>query len=127
MRRKVVKRALNALGQVSGMCGILNGEEQMKELREGLKFDQSYEQVRHAEQERKKKAAIEKKKTAAEKKKRREQQLAKTREKMSKLYDEVLEKLGATNNVLQRHVAKLSIPQLKVCVCVFVWCMCMSY
>lgn len=33
MRRKIAKRTLTALGGVSGMCGILNGPEQLRKLK----------------------------------------------------------------------------------------------
>ena len=49
MRRKVAKRTLAALGGASGMCGILNGPEQLRHLKVNLQFTQSIEDVRSRE------------------------------------------------------------------------------
>ena len=38
MRRKVAKRTLTALGTASGLCGILNGPEQLRKLKVLLSF-----------------------------------------------------------------------------------------
>ena len=113
VRRKVVKRALTAIGGVSGMCGILNGGEQLKEIKAGLEFAKSYEEIRHAEQQRKKTVADEKKKKKVEKERKRAEQLAKTRAKMKQAYELCLDKLSV-QTVYQSHVPKLNIAQLKV-------------
>ena len=38
MRRKIAKRTLTALGGASGLCGILNGSEQLKQLKVMISF-----------------------------------------------------------------------------------------
>ena len=48
-RRKVAKRCLNALGGVSGLCGFLNDEEQLEEIKMNLKFAESLESIKYAE------------------------------------------------------------------------------
>ena len=65
-RRKVAKRTLNALGGVSGICGPLNGPEEIKELRSCLQFAASLEEYKAKEKEKKEQDDRAKKKKTAE-------------------------------------------------------------
>ena len=116
VRRKVAKRVLNSLGTVSGLCTVLNDREHIEELKAGLQFAQSFEEIRAAEKQRKKKKALAKKKKEEDRKKLRAAKQLAAREKLKKIHAVVLEKLGLgpEQPVLQRHLQKLSIPQLKV-------------
>ena len=48
-RRKVAKRTLNALGNASGICGVLNDDTELVKLKSNLTFAASLEEVRHLE------------------------------------------------------------------------------
>ena len=61
-RRRVAKRALTALGDVSGMCGLVNGRDQLREIKIGLEFAASFEEIKHKEKERKAAVTLAKKK-----------------------------------------------------------------
>ena len=61
-RRRVARRALNALGGISGLCGFVNGPKQMKNLKSGLQFVESLEEIQHADKERKRAAKQQRKK-----------------------------------------------------------------
>ena len=100
-RRKVAKRALNALGGVSGLCGFLNDTEQVREITANLKFVQSLEEVRAAEKNLK---------------------ARKAKEARKKFYDQACAKCGVQQNGLfyKHHVKKLTCAQMKA-VC-FVQC-----
>ena len=93
-RRRVAKRTLNALGGISGMCGIVNGDEQLKEIKKGLKFAESFEEIKWAERELKEKKATVK----AQKKKLAEEQRAKRalemKQKHKAAYNTALIKCG---------------------------------
>ena len=114
-RRKVARRSLTALGGVSGVCGILNGDEQMKGIKAGLKFAASLEEIKHADKVKKAlvKEQNKKKKEAALVKKKQQQAVAK--EKRAAAFAAALTKLGLGKDdpVQQSHVAKLSGPQLR--------------
>ena len=112
VRRKVAKRSLNALGGVSGMCGVLNGDKELVELSQCLKFAESLEELCHAEHEIKRKTALEKKKKLEERKQKRAAALLKKTENFRKVYDVVLKKLGR-QDVLKKHARILTGPQLK--------------
>lgn len=116
VRRKVAKRSLNMLGDVSGVCGILNGSKEMKELKAGLKFAESLEHIRHDEKKRKHELAVAKKKLQDKRKQMRAEQLAKRTAKAKEVYAGVLAKLDR-QDVLKKHVQQLTGPQLKVCGC----------
>ena len=125
MRRKVVKRALTALGGVSGLCGQVNGPQQMKEIQAGLRFADSLEQFRHQSKMLKEKAERLKKKKLQEAKDKRAAKIAAARRKAKEMYNTVLKKLrlDTDSKVCKRHIDRLTGPQLKVymlcCCCLF--------
>ena len=63
MRRKVAKRTLTALGGASGMARVLNGPDELRELKANLQFAQSIEEVRAVEKKLKQQAAEKKNKS----------------------------------------------------------------
>ena len=93
-RRRVARRCLNALGGVTGMCGILNDDKKLKEIEANLKFAASLEEVKYAEKEIKRQT-VEK--------------------KMQKHFDAARAKAGlkSTEQFFQEHADKLTIPQMK--------------
>ena len=94
MCRKVAKRALTALGGVSGLARFVNDPEQLAAIRANLQFAESLEDVKHIEREAKRMKA----------KKARDKQYAKA-----------LTKLGLTRGspICKKHVAKLTIGEMK--------------
>ena len=60
-RRLVAKRALTALGDVSGVAGIVNGDDELKKLKSALEFAASFEEIKHAEKKLKTASAATKK------------------------------------------------------------------
>ena len=114
-RRRVAKRALTMLGNASGMCGTLNGPEQLKEIKCCLKFADSLEQIRHAEKKRRSELALKKKQKRILIKKQKAARDAKRKAKEKKLYSDVLLKLNLDPDaqVLRKHVDKLTGPQLR--------------
>lgn len=94
VRRKVAKRALTALGGVSGLARFVNDPEQLAAIRANLQFAESLEDVKHIERESKRMKA----------KKARDKQYAKA-----------LTKLGLTRGspICKKHVAKLTIGEMK--------------
>lgn len=96
-RRRVAKRALNALGGVSGVCGFVNDDKQMKEIRLNMKFADSFEALKSAEKCMK---------------------LAKIQTKHKEAYKLAREKLkfGPQDKFLKSHAPKLTIAQMKVIV-----------
>ena len=94
VRRKVAKRALTALGGVSGLARFVNDPEQLAAIRANLQFAESLEDVKHIEREAKRMKA----------KKARDKQYAKA-----------LTKLGLTRGspICKKHVAKLTIGEMK--------------
>ena len=97
-RRRVAKRALNALGGVSGVCGFVNDEEQMKEIRLNMKFTDSLETMKSVEKHMK----LEK--------------MVATHKKAYKSARTKL-KFGPEDKFLKSHADKLTIPQMKVFIC----------
>ena len=94
-RRRVAKRALNALGGVSGVCGFVNDEKQMKEIRLNMKFADSLETLKSCEKSTKLAKMVTKHKAAYK--------LAR-----AKL------KLGPQDKFYKSHASKLTIQQMKV-------------
>ena len=115
MRRKVAKRTLTALGSASGMCGILNGPEQLKKLKANLQFAQSVEECRAREKELRQQAADARKQKQTKAKEKKEARAESLQKKRQIHYDKVLEKLGlpAGATVYRHHVNGLTGPQLK--------------
>ena len=114
VRRKVAKRTLTALGGISGVCGILNGPEEMKDLRDGLKFAESLEQLRAKEKQRKVTALLERKKKQDERKRNKAAAQEKKKQNMTKIYNETRVKLGRVDmDILKKHVDMINGPQLK--------------
>ena len=93
-RRRVAKRCLNALGGVSGFCGFMNGPEQLREMKLNLKFAESVEEVKNAENELKLLKA----------EKKRQHYYAMARKKC---------KLKPTEKFVKSHASKLTIEQIK--------------
>ena len=116
MRRKVAKRALTALGGFSGIAGQLNGPDQLKDIRAGLKFAESLEKFRHQSKMIKQKAEQLKAKKREEVKRKREARIAETRRRHKEMYNTVMKKLRLGNDakVSKHHVDLLTGPQLKV-------------
>ena len=115
MRRKVAKRTLTALGSASGMCGILNGPEQLKKLKANLQFAQSIEECRAREKELKQQAADARKQKQIKAKKKKQARAESLKQKRQMQYSKALEKLGLQDGatVYRRHVKYLTGPQLK--------------
>ena len=115
VRRKVAKRSLNALGQASGVCGLLNNSKKLKEIRAGLEFAVSFEEIRAAEKEKKKTSMLKKKKSIEEAEKKRALRASKLKSKREAVFAEALHKLGLgkAQEVLRRHVKKLSAEQVR--------------
>lgn len=115
MRRKVAKRTLTALGSASGMCGILNGPEQLKKLKANLQFAQSVEECRAREKELRQQAADARKQKQTKAKEKKEARAESLQKKRQMHYDKALEKLGlpAGATVYRHHVNGLTGPQLK--------------
>jgi hypothetical protein len=93
-RRRVAKRCLNALGGVSGLCGFLNNEKELEEIKMNLKFAASFESVKHAEKKSKEDKA----------KQRRQKFYALAREKCG---------LQPGDKFYKQHVKKLTCAQMK--------------
>ena len=93
-RRLVAKRSLNALGGVSGICGFVNDEKQLKEIRLNLKFASALEQIKSAEKSMK---------------------LAKAQMKRDKHYAAARKKVNLEKNekFFKSHVEKLTVNQMK--------------
>ena len=81
MWRKVAKRTLTALGSASGMCGILNGPEQLKKLKANLQFAKSIEECRAREKELKQKATDARKQKQIKAKKKKQERAESTLQK----------------------------------------------
>ena len=115
-RRRVAKRALTALGDVSGMCGLVNGRDQLREIKSGLEFAASFEEIKHKEKERKAAVTLAKKKKKQADDKKRAARIAKRRAKIKDTYNTALKKLelGPDGEICQHHLSKLTAPQLKV-------------
>ena len=115
MRRKVAKRTLAALGGASGMCGILNGPEQLIRLKANLQFARSIEDVRSREKKMKQQAAAKKKQKKKDAEEKRKVRQAAQLQKKKLTYERALDKLGLQSDgtVYRRHVKELTGPQLK--------------
>lgn len=115
MRRKVAKRTLTALGGASGMCGILNGPEQLRELKVSLKFAQSIEEVWAADKKLKKVTAENKKQKQAAVDKNKKERAASQQQKRQLHYDRALAKIGLLpgDTIFRRYADDLTGPQLK--------------
>ena len=116
-RRKVAKRALNALGGVSGLCGPLNGDKQISELKAALEFADSLEQYKSKEKQRKVAAAMNKKKKQDDLRKARAERAEKARDKRMQFIASARAKLGLgpDDQFARHHVRHLNANQLKVC------------
>ena len=116
-RRKIAKRTLNALGGLSGKCGILNEGQALKDIKQGLKFAASYEEAKHAEKQRKLALAHAKKKQKEENDRKRAERAQKALAKLKKVYTVARKKLAflPEYKFYQRHVKHLSGSELKVC------------
>ena len=114
-RRKVARRALTALGTVSGVAGVLNDPEHIEEIKAGLQFAASLEDVKSKERQRKQAIAAEKHKKAVIAKRIRKEKKARTAAQRKLLYTAVRTKLRLSDaqQIDQSHVSQLSIPQLK--------------
>ena len=115
-RRRVAKRTLNALGWGSGLCGIVNGPDQLRELKSGLQFADSFEQIKHAEKKRKLAIADSNRQKKEKKEKDRAEKIAKARAKNKEVYNSAMKKLklAPDEEIRQDHLIKLTGPQLKV-------------
>ena len=93
-RRKVAKRCLTALGGASGLCGFLNDEQKVAEIKMNLKFAESLEAVKTAEKNLKD---------------------AKAKSNRKKFYDQAITKCGLAPGQLfyKCHVNKLTCAQIK--------------
>ena len=116
MRRKVAKRTLTALGGASGMARVLNGPDELRELKVNLKFVQSIEEVRAEEKKLKQQAPEKKKQKQAAIDKNKKEREASQQQKRQLHYDRVMKKIGLPSGatVYRRHVADLTGPQIKV-------------
>ena len=114
-RRKVAKRALTSLGQVSGVCGLVNGPKQMIEITAGLQFAASLENVRQMEKKRKVETILAKAKRKKELAQRRAELQELQRIKRETKYAAVRQKLSLSDGdqVLQKHVDKLTGDELR--------------
>ena len=115
MRHKVAKRTLNALGSTSGMCRLLNGPDQLPQLKANLQFAQAVEEVRAAEKKKREQAAVEKKKDKMAAVERKKKRAAAKLQKTKVAFDGALVKLGLQpgDTVYRRHIKDLTGPQLK--------------
>lgn len=116
MRRKVARRTLTALGSASGLCGILNGPDEVRMLKANLKFAESLEEIRAAEKKIREEAAEVKKQKKTKAKKKKETQAKAREQKRKVVYETALEKLGLAEGfetVYRRHIKDLTGPQLK--------------
>ena len=122
VRRKVAKRALTALGGISGICGLVNGPEQMGDIKHALQFAESLEEFKASQKRLKVRAAMKKKKKEEDKKKAAEARAVKAQEKRRQLLVQARTKLGLASDAefSRQHVSSLNAAQLKVCV--FVSC-----
>ena len=95
-RRKVARRCLNALGGVSGLSAFVNDPKALKEIKQNLKFAESFEAVRHNE---------------------RNIRESKAKQQRDKHYNAAITKMGlsADCKVYKKHVeqTKLTIAQMK--------------
>ena len=97
-RRRVARRILNALGGVSGYAQSLNDPDQVRELRQNIKFAETIESIKHAE---------------------RDLKYRKAKEKRDKAYAAAFKKMGLELSrdtvVYKKHVQrnKLTIAQMK--------------
>lgn len=114
-RRKVARRALNALGGVSGIAGLLNDKTKIREIQAGLLFASSFEEMKAKEKKLKQSRALIKKKKEDDAEKARVERAAKAAAKRQETYDAVRVKLGLADNdqIIKTHVSKLSIVQLR--------------
>ena len=94
-RRRVARRALNALGGVSGLCGFVNDETQLREMKLNMQFADSLESIKSGE---------------------RAFKAAKTSQKRRLHYEKAKEKLNlaAHDKFYKSHTTKLTIEQMKV-------------
>lgn len=115
VQRKVAKRTLTALGGASGMCGVLNGPEELKKLKSHLRFAQSIEEVRAAEKQLKQQTAEAKKRKKELAKKKKEERAVARERKLKRSFDKAMEKLGLQRGdpLYRRHMQDLTGPQLK--------------
>ena len=115
-RRLVARRTLNALGQASGMCGLLNDESKLKQIKSGLEFAASFESMKHAEKTKKQKDAAAKRQKSEQAKAKRAERHALTQAKRKTDYNAALTKLELANDdkVCQQDVDRLTGVQLKV-------------
>ena len=120
VRRKVAKRTLNVLGTASGLCAVLNDDEELKKLKDNLKFAVSLEQVKSGERQRKE--IVAKQKTHAKQKAdaARIERAKKKEVKMKKLVQQARNKLGISNTArfTVSHLSK--IPSSMLCAIAFV-------
>ena len=95
---------------------MVNDEQQLKEIKSGLQFAASYEEMRHAVKQNKATIAAAKKAQAELAAKKRKLLLAKKKAEKGKEYRKVLQKLGlsASDQVTQKDVDRLTGAQLKV-------------
>ena len=98
------------------MCGLVNGPDQLRELKSGLQFADSFEQIKHAEKKRKLAIANSNREKKEKKEKERAEKIAKTRAKRKELYNVAMKKLGLApdEEIRQDHLIQLTGPQLKV-------------
>ena len=109
-RRKVAKRALSILGRATGQCRIVNGPKELVEIKAGLQFAASLEEMRAAEKScRKAKALAKKQKQEAAKRKRAENETKKMA-KYTKVFGNVKTKLGldTDDQVCRHHITTLT-------------------
>ena len=94
----------------------LNDESKLKQIKSGLEFAASFEQMKHAEKTRKQKEAAAKKKKAEQAKAKRAERHALTQAKRKTDYNAALTKLELANDdkVCQEDVDRLTGIQLKV-------------
>lgn len=114
-RRKVAKRALSILGRATGQSRIVNGPKELVEIKAGLQFAASLEEMRAAEKSFKKAKALAKKQRQEAAKRKRVANEAKIKAKYDKIFENVKTKLGigADDEVCQRHISTLTRDQLK--------------
>ena len=86
---------MNALGGVSGLCGMVNDSKQLKEIELNLKFAASFETIKCAERNLKR---------------------AKAKEKRETNYNAARERLGLgrEETIYKRRATKLTVSHMKV-------------
>jgi triacylglycerol esterase/lipase EstA (alpha/beta hydrolase family) len=94
-RRRVARRALNALGGISGICGFVNDDNSLREMKLNMKFADSLESIKSAE---------------------RSFKAVKANRKRKAHYDKAKEKLNLADydKFYKSHASKLTIEQMKV-------------